>query len=66
MTNGQGGPGDSTVVSELYIYRQAFQNSQPELAAASAFILFVGTLIFVIVFFRLQRKSLQTVFGEHL
>jgi len=64
MTNGQGGPGDSTVVTELYIYRMAFQNQQIELAAAAAVILFLITLLLVIIFFRLQRKSLLAVVGE--
>ena len=35
MTNGQGGPGTSTVVTELYIYRTAFQDRAPELASAA-------------------------------
>ena len=64
MTNGQGGPGDSTVVTELYIYRSAFQDQQIELAAAAAVILFLITLFLVIIFFRLQRKSLLAVVGE--
>jgi ABC-type sugar transport system permease subunit len=64
MTNGQGGPGDSTVVTELYIYRSAFQNQQIELAAAAAVILFLITLFLVVIFFRLQRKSLLAVVGE--
>jgi ABC-type sugar transport system permease subunit len=62
MTNGQGGPGTSTVVSELYIYREAFQNQQPELAAAAAVLLFAATLILVVGFFRLQRGA--GTFGE--
>ncbi len=64
MTNGQGGPGDSTVVTELYIYRSAFQDQQIELAAAAAVILFLITLFLVVIFFRLQRKSLLAVVGE--
>jgi len=55
LTNGQGGPGDATVVSELYIYRNAFQYQQPELAAAASVILFLGTLVFVVMFVRMQR-----------
>jgi ABC-type sugar transport system permease subunit len=64
MTNGQGGPGDSTVVTELYIYRTAFQNQAPELAAAASVLLFALTLVLVIVFFRLQRRSVHSTFGE--
>ena len=40
MTNGQGGPGDATQVTELYIYQTAFQYQSPELAAAAAVTLF--------------------------
>ena len=32
MTNGQGGPGDATQVTELYIYQTAFQYQSPEIA----------------------------------
>lgn len=64
MTNGQGGPGDSTMVTELYIYRMAFQNQAMELAAAAAVVLFLATLVFVLIFFRMQRKSILATVGE--
>ncbi len=57
LTNGQGGPGDATVVTELYIYRNAFQYAQPELAAAAAVVLFLSTMAFVVVFFNMQRRA---------
>lgn len=57
MTNGQGGPGDATQVTELYIYQNAFQFSAPDLAAAAAVILFVATLGFIFFFFRIQRRA---------
>jgi len=63
LTNGQGGPGTSTVVSELYIYREAFQNQAPELAAAAAVLLFIATLVLVVGFFRLQRAG-EGTFAE--
>lgn len=63
MTNGQGGPGDSTVVTELYIYRTAFQNQAPELAAAASVMLFIMTLILVVGFFQIQRRSVQSSLG---
>lgn len=63
LTNGQGGPGTSTVVSELYIYRAAFQNQAPELAAAAAVMLFLATLVLILGFFRLQRAGDGT-FGD--
>jgi ABC-type sugar transport system permease subunit len=56
MTNGQGGPGDATMVSELYIYQTAFQYSAPEIAAAAATILFGATLVLIVLFFRVQRR----------
>jgi ABC-type sugar transport system permease subunit len=56
MTNGQGGPGDATIVSELYIYQTAFQYTAPEIAAAAATILFAATLVLIVLFFRVQRR----------
>lgn len=63
MTNGQGGPGNATVVTELYIYRTAFQNQAPELAAAAAVLLFCATLVLVAAFFRIQRRSVHGMFA---
>lgn len=62
LTNGQGGPGDATMVSELYIYRAAFANTAPELGAAAAVSVFAGTLVLVVAFFRLQRRSVGSMF----
>lgn len=59
LTNGQGGPGDATFVSELYIYRNAFQYQQPELATAAAVILLLGTMAFVVLFVRIQRRGIR-------
>ena len=49
ISNGTGGPGDATQVTELYVYQSAFQYSAPDLAAAAAVILFGATLLFIIV-----------------
>jgi ABC-type sugar transport system permease subunit len=57
MTNGQGGPGDATIVSELYIYQTAFQYQAPEVAAAAAVILFAATLVLIVLFFRIQQRT---------
>ena len=57
MTNGQGGPGDATQVTELYIYQTAFQYQSPEVAAAAAVMLFGATLVFIVFFFRIQRRG---------
>ena len=62
MTNGQGGPGDATQVTELYIYQTAFQYQSPEIAAAAAVTLFAVTLVLIAGFFRIQR---QTGVGVH-
>jgi ABC-type sugar transport system permease subunit len=57
MTNGQGGPGDATQVTELYIYQTAFQYQSPEIAAAAAVSLFAVTLVLIVTFFRIQRPA---------
>ena len=57
MTNGQGGPGDATQVTELYIYQTAFQYQAPELAAAAAVMLFGATLVLIVFFFQIQRRA---------
>jgi ABC-type sugar transport system permease subunit len=57
MTNGQGGPGDATIVSELYIYQTAFQYQAPEVAASAAVLLFGATLLLIVLFFRAQRRT---------
>ena len=57
MTNGQGGPGDATQVTELYIYQTAFQYQSPEIAAAAAVSLFAVTLVLIVTFFRVQRRA---------
>jgi ABC-type sugar transport system permease subunit len=64
MSNGLGGPGNATMVSELYIYRSAFQNKAPELAAAAAVFLFIATLVLMIAFFRIQRRSIAETFNK--
>jgi ABC-type sugar transport system permease subunit len=58
LTSGQGGPGNATIVSELYIYQQAFQYNAVSLAAAAAVILFVAALCLIVVFFYIQRRAL--------
>ena len=57
MTNGQGGPGDATQVTELYIYQTAFQYQSPEIAAAAAVTLLGATFVFIVFFFRIQRRA---------
>jgi ABC-type sugar transport system permease subunit len=57
LTNGQGGPGTSTMVSELYIYKTAFTSRAPELASAAAVMLFLVSLVLITAFFRMQRRE---------
>jgi ABC-type sugar transport system permease subunit len=59
LTSGQGGPGDATMVSELYIYQQAFSYTAPGLAAAAAVVLFGATLVLITGFFYIQRRALR-------
>jgi ABC-type sugar transport system permease subunit len=56
ISQGTGGPGDATQVSELYIYQTAFQYSASDLAAAAAVVLFGATLVMIVAFFRIQRR----------
>jgi ABC-type sugar transport system permease subunit len=63
ISNGTGGPGDATQVTELYVYQTAFQYSAPDLAAAAAVILFGATLILIVAFFRIQRRA--ALFGAN-
>lgn len=57
ISQGTGGPGDATQVSELYIYQSAFQYSAPDLAASAAVVLFAATLVLIAFFFRIQRRA---------
>jgi len=60
VSQGTGGPGTSTMVTELYIYRQAFGygSSQFGLAAAAAVLIFVATLILMVINVRVRGMSL--------
>jgi len=57
ISNGTGGPGDATQVTELYVYQTAFQYNAPEIAAAAATLLFAGTLVLLVLLFRIQRRA---------
>lgn len=56
VSNGTGGPGDSTQVAELYIYQTAFQFNARELASAAALLLFAATFVLIIIYFRLAQR----------
>src|SRR5262249_9696423 len=57
ISQGTGGPGDATQVTELYVYQSAFQYSAPDLAAAAAVILFGATLLFIVAWRGTQGRA---------
>lgn len=50
-----GGPGNSTMVTELYVYLQGFRYNQMNLAAATSVLILVVTIILIFVQFRLRE-----------
>jgi ABC-type sugar transport system permease subunit len=52
-----GGPGNSTMVTELYVYLQAFRYHQMNIAAATSVIILLATGILIFVQFRLREKQ---------
>ena len=52
MTQGQGGPADSTLVLVLYIYQKAFKFHQMGYGSALAWVLFIVILIFTLIQFK--------------
>jgi len=54
-----GGPGNSTMVLELIIYRYGIPRFMPGIASAAASLLFVGIFVFIFLLLRF-RKGIQT------
>ena len=52
----QGGPGTSSLMLVLYVYRHAFQNFKMGYASTLAWLLFCIVLLFTVVQFRLSRR----------
>jgi ABC-type sugar transport system permease subunit len=50
-----GGPGNSTMVTELYVYLQAFRYNQMNLAAATSVLILMVTIVLIFVQFRLRE-----------
>jgi len=50
-----GGPGNSTMVTELYVYQQAFRYNQMNIAAATSVLILLVTIILIFVQFRLRE-----------
>lgn len=61
ISSGTGGPGTSTLVTELYVYKNAFGygTNNLNLASAASAVLFVGTLVLMFVNFRVRRIELH-------
>ena len=61
ISSGTGGPGTSTLVTELYIYKNAFGygTNNLNLASAASAVLFVGTVVMMFVNFRVRRVELH-------
>jgi ABC-type sugar transport system permease subunit len=62
-TISRGGPGNATMVMELYIYNFAFRNQLPGIASAVAVILFVITLILMFPLFRFRSETAMEEMG---
>jgi len=52
-----GGPGSSTMVTELYVYLQGFRYNQMNLASAASVLILVVTGVLIFVQFRLRERS---------
>lgn len=50
-----GGPGNSTMVTELYVYLQGFRYNQMNLAAAASMLILVVTIVMIFIQFRLRE-----------
>ncbi len=57
MGGGRGGPGTSTMVTELYIYNALTRTSLPGVASAVAVMLFVVSLVLIYVLFVVRRRA---------
>jgi ABC-type sugar transport system permease subunit len=61
ISSGTGGPGTSTLVTELYVYKNAFGygTNNLNLASAASAVLFVGTVVMMFVNFRVRKVELH-------
>jgi len=50
-----GGPGNSTMVTELYVYLQGFRYNQMNLAAAASMLILAVTIVIIFIQFRLRE-----------
>jgi ABC-type sugar transport system permease subunit len=54
---GKGGPGNATMILELYIYNWAFEKRLPGMGAAVSVVLFMVTIVFMVLMFRFRRQA---------
>jgi ABC-type sugar transport system permease subunit len=59
----RGGPGNATVVLELYMWNFAFRNALPGIASAVAVVLFITTLILMIPILALRIREQRDLEG---
>jgi ABC-type sugar transport system permease subunit len=52
-----GGPGQATMVTELYVYLMGFRYNQMNLAAAVSVLILIVTICLIFVQFRLRQRS---------
>lgn len=57
ISAGRGGPGTSTMVTELYVFNALFRNSLPGVAAAVSVMMFVVAAGAIFVLFRLRARG---------
>jgi multiple sugar transport system permease protein len=52
-----GGPGQATMVTELYVYLMGFRYNQMNLASAVSVLILLVTGLFIFIQFRLRQRS---------
>ncbi|MBR7673106.1 carbohydrate ABC transporter permease [Streptomyces daliensis] len=57
MTINKGGPGDSTLVTPVYLYKKAFDSGQAGYATAIGVVLLLVTMVFAAVMMLLSRRD---------
>jgi ABC-type sugar transport system permease subunit len=58
-----GGPGNSTMVTELYVYLQGFRYHQMNIAAAASVLILLVTGVLIFIQFRLRERSGEETFA---
>ncbi len=58
-----GGPGNSTMVTELYVYLQAFRYHQMNIASAASVLILLVSGVLIFVQFRLRERAGEETFA---